>query len=120
MLVPNRAHRHPYQEDVPEKYRDLDRWFLLDANLDKDRPWNLDTDIPVFSLALVRGEKPKRRWLLYGHSALEDRENVTIALPEFGNIEVDVPRAGAFYVIDERDGTVTPVVAAQNPTLRGR
>jgi hypothetical protein len=106
-LVPNQAHRHPYQEDVPEKYRRLDRWFLLDTNLDAARPWGLDTNIPVFSLALVRGDKGKRRWLLYGHSPLEDRRNVTITLPEFGNVTVDAPRAGAFYVIDERDGTVT-------------
>ena len=106
-LVPNRAHRHPYQKDVPQKYRDLDRWFLLDTNLDAARPWNHETNIPVFSLALVRGDRGKRRWLLYGHSPLEDRRDVTITLPEFGKITIDIPRAGAFYVIDELDRTVT-------------
>ncbi len=100
-LVPNTAHRHPYQEDVPEKYRDVPRWFLLDTNLDPERPWELTTNIPVFSLALVLGETGKRRWLLYAHSPLEDRRDVEIALPEFGQVTVDVPRAGAFYVVYE-------------------
>ncbi len=108
-LVPNRAHRHPYQEDIPEKYRDLDRWFLLDTNLDPQRPWDLKTNIPVFSLALLQGEKGSRRWLAYAHSPLEDRQKVTITVPDFGEVTIDVPRAGAFYLIDERDKKVTQV-----------
>jgi len=110
-LVPNRAHRHPYQTDIPEKYRDLDRWFLLDTNLDSQRPWTQHTNIPVFSLALVRGDEGTRRWLVYAHSPLEDRQGVTITVPGFGKITVDVPRAGAFCLLSEPDRTVKPVVA---------
>ena len=46
-LIPNRAHRHPYQKDVPKRYHDSDRWFLLDTNLDPPRPWDMHTNIPV-------------------------------------------------------------------------
>ena len=101
-LVPNTAHRHPYQIDVPPKYRDVPRWFLLDTSLDPERPWEMQTNIPVFSLALVLGETGKRRWLVYAHSPLEDRREVEIALPEFGEVTIDVPRAGVFYVVGER------------------
>ena len=101
-LVYNFAHRHPYQENVPEKYREIHRWFLLDTNLDADRPWEQKTNIPVFSMALVRGDTGQRKWLLYAHSPLEDRRNVEITLPEFGEVTIDVPRAGVFCLVDEQ------------------
>ena len=63
----------------------------------------MTTDIPVFSLALVRGEAGDRRWLVYAHSPLEDRRDVQITLPEFGEVNVDVPRAGRFYLVEERN-----------------
>lgn len=110
-LVYNREHEHPYQVDVPEKYRDTYRWFLLDTNLDEPRPWDLKTNIPVFSVALVRGEQGGRRWLVYAHSPLEDRRGVRIVVPGYGGIVVDVPRRGAFHVVDEREKMVTPVPA---------
>lgn len=105
-LVPNRAHKHPYQSNVPEKYHDVDRWFALDTSLDKPRPWTQRTNIPVFSLALLIGEKPNRRWLLYAHSPLEDRAGVEITIPEFGSVTVRVPRAGAFFLVEETDGKI--------------
>ncbi|MHC4227259.1 MAG: hypothetical protein ACYSW0_07490, partial [Planctomycetota bacterium] len=110
-LVPNRAHRHPYLVDIPEKYSDVDRWFLLNTNLDSPRPWEHKTNIPVFSMALVRGDEGTRRWLIYAHSPLEDRQDVTITLPDFGKITVDVPRAGAFYLVNEVDRATLPVTA---------
>ena len=101
-LVHNFAHRHPYQENVSEKYRKIHRWFLLDTNLDAERPWEQNTNIPLFSMALVRGDTGQRQWLLYAHSPLEDRMNVKITLPEFGEVTMDVPRAGVFCVVDEQ------------------
>ena len=83
-LVANRAHPHPFQADIPDKYRTLDRWFLLDTSLDPPRPWELTTDLPVFSLALVQGQPGARRWLVYAHSQLQDRSGVEITLPDFG------------------------------------
>ena len=101
-LVTNRAHPHPYQVNIPDKYLAKDRWFALDTNLDPPRPWTMRTNIPVFSLALVTGQEPQRRWLLYAHSPLEDRHDVQITIPEFGEVAVEVRRAGAFYAIDEK------------------
>jgi len=108
-LVHNRAHRHPYRTNLPAKYADVHRWFLLDTDLDAPRPWKMTTDVPVFSMALVQGEKGSRRWLVYAHSPLEDRQKVTVTLPEFGTLTVDVPRAGAFFLVDERTKRVGPV-----------
>ncbi|MCH5372399.1 MAG: hypothetical protein JJ992_00355 [Planctomycetes bacterium] len=108
-LVANRAHEHPYQEDVPEKYRNVPRWFLLDTNLDAAWPWDQQTNIPVFSLALVRGEPGARQWLLYAHSPLEDRRDVEITLPGFGPVVVDVPRSGVFCMVDERNAKAAPL-----------
>jgi hypothetical protein len=102
-LVANRAHQHPYQEAIPDKYRDVKRWFLLDTSIDPPRPWTYNTNLPVFSLALVRGSEGDRRWLVYAHSPLENRQDVRIAVPGFGEISVDVPRAGAFYLINEKN-----------------
>jgi hypothetical protein len=108
-LVHNRAHRHPYQEAVPEKYKEVHRWFLLDTNLDPPRPWTHQTNLPVFSMALVRGEKGSRRWLLYAHSPLADRKAVRVTVPDCRKVTVDVPRGGAFYRIDEATGKVSAV-----------
>ncbi|MGB2823100.1 MAG: hypothetical protein WBF17_19100, partial [Phycisphaerae bacterium] len=108
-LVHNRAHRHPYQEAIPEKYKDVHRWFLLDTNLDPPRPWTHQTNLPVFSMALVRGEKGARRWLLYAHSPLADRAAVRITIPDYREVTADVPRAGVFYLVEEATGKVSPI-----------
>lgn len=108
-LVANPRHPHPYQDDVPEKYRQLPRWFLLDTDLDAPRPWDPQTDIPVFSLALVRGTAGHRRWLLYAHSPLQDRRSVKITLPEFGQLSIDVPRGGTFCLVEEQGNKIRPM-----------
>ena len=46
---------------------------------------------------------------MYAHSPLEGRQDVTIIVPDFGKVTIDIPRAGAFYLIDEMDKTVTAV-----------
>ena len=106
-LVANPNHEHPFQDAIPEKYRDTPRWFLLDTDLDAPRPWDRQTDIPVFSLALVRGTAGMREWLLYAHSPLEDRRNVAITIPDLGAVTVNVPRAGTFYLVEESGRRVT-------------
>jgi hypothetical protein len=110
-LVHNFAHRHPYQTDIPKKYKKIHRWFLLDTSLDPPRPWDQKTNIPVFGLALVRGEVGGRQWLLYAHSPLRSREEVEITIPEFGKVTVDAPRAGAFYAVEEKTRKVTEIEA---------
>ena len=108
-LVPNRSAGHPYQANIPAEYKAADRWFLLDADVNPKRPWKLTQDIPVFSLALIRGKPPERNWLVYAHAPMGARKAVKITLPGFGPVTVDVPPAGAFYVADEKTRAVAPV-----------
>src|SRR5205823_6082993 len=77
-LVPNRAHKHLYQSDIPREYVNADRWFLLDANVNPRFPWDPTTEIAVFSLTLVKGTSPAREWLVYAHAPLGDRRNVLL------------------------------------------
>ncbi|MHB8897501.1 MAG: hypothetical protein ACYC6Y_02000 [Thermoguttaceae bacterium] len=105
-LVANTACEHPYQTDVPEKYRQIARWYLLDTDLDPPRPWSLTTDLPVFSLALAGTDQDAPEWLLYAHSPLTDRDDVEITIPGCGKVVVDVPRAGAFYLVGQSGSSV--------------
>jgi hypothetical protein len=101
-LVANRKYPHPYQSGIPAEYQSKDRWFLLDTNLDPARPWTLDTEIPVYSLALVLGNSPEREWLVYAHSPLKEFKNVNIAVPGYGFLMIDVAPSGCFYNILEK------------------
>ena len=108
-LVPNRAHPHPYQAAFPEEYRQEDRWFLLDTTLDPARPWNLGTALPVFGLALTRGQAPHREWLVYAHAPLGEKKGVGVTIPGYKAVTVDVPVAGAFYQVSEATGGVEAI-----------
>lgn len=108
-LVPNRSQKHPYQTDIPERWRDADRWYMLDTSLDPPRPWTLETELPVFSLARVLGSKGKREWLVYAHAPVEARRNVRIEIPGYRDVTVDVVPGGSFYLVGEEHGIVTPV-----------
>ena len=105
-LVPNRDNQHLYQSNIPEQYKDVDRWFLLETNLDPPRPWKLDTQIPVFSLALVLGEQPQREWLLYAFAPLNDINAVRVSLPGYGIQEIAATVSGAFYHLKEQTGEI--------------
>lgn len=111
-LIPNHAHRHPYQTLIPPEYAEADRWFLLDAEVNRPFPWDLTTEVQVFALALVKGTAPAREWLIYAHSPLGDRRNVRLTVPGYGTVGVDVAVAGSFYVVHERMRTVDPVAGA--------
>jgi hypothetical protein len=106
-LVANHAASHPYQSNLPSEYKNVDRWFLLDTDIMPPRPWNLDTPIPVFALTLEQGEAPGRQWLLYAHAPTGERKKVKIMIPNFKAVTVDVPVAGAFFLVDEKTGSVT-------------
>ena len=101
-LVANKAREHPYQVNVPTEYRNVERWFLLDTDLDPPRPWSLSTRLPAFSLALVLGDAPEREWLIYAHSPLKKMDKVTINLPGYGPVVLDVTPAGSFYHVIEK------------------
>ena len=100
-LVANAAYQHPYQTNVPEEYKSVPRWFLLNTSLDPKRPWSLSTELPVFSLALVLGQAPQRQWLVYAYSPLQDRSNVQVTIPGYGPIGIGVRPSGVFYEVSE-------------------
>jgi len=105
-LVPNRAERPWFDglnETHPQWLRDLDRWYLLTCDANPPRTnWNETTIIRVFSLALVLGEAPQRRWLIYAHAPLGAVPAVTVTLPGYGPVLLEsVPRSGTFYRLDE-------------------
>lgn len=119
-LVPNRKGKHPFQADIPPEYKNVDRWFLLDTNLtpkelrpeefDNAKPPSRQTEIPVFALALVLGAAPNREWLVYAHAPRHARLGVTITVPDYGAITVDVPPSGSFYHVKENGKQVQAIV----------
>ena len=109
-LVPNRAHKHPYQNKIPKEYQEYDRWFLLDADVNPQMyPWEMFWEIKVFALAMVQGKAPERKWLIYAHSPLAERKNVKLTVPEYGDVKVDVSVGGSFYEITEKDKAVRAI-----------
>lgn len=105
-LVANRAHTHPYMSAVPSEHVGKDRWFLLDTSLDPRRPWTLQTEIPVFALALEIGKTPAREWLVYTHAPLGTQTNVDVTIPNYGRVRVDPTPAGSYYHVREAGRTV--------------
>jgi hypothetical protein len=109
-LVPNRARKHHYQAGIPDEWKDVDRWFLLDADVNpQEFPWELHWDVAVYSLALVMGKAPERQWLLYAHSPVKQRKGVKLTIPGYRQVAVDTSPAGVFYLVDERTGRVEAV-----------
>jgi hypothetical protein len=101
------SHReHPYQTDLPGGWGARGRWFLLRTSVDPSEPWKLDTPLTVFALAHGMGEKPHRRWLIYAHAPAGLARQVTINIPDFSGLQVDVPPRGAFWVVEESPANV--------------
>lgn len=108
-LVPNPAHRHPFQANIPAPWKGAERWFMLDTSLDPPRPWHLTTELPVFTLARVRGAKGLREWLVYAESPLEVRKGIDVTIPDYGTVRIDATPGGVFFLIREKDHTVERV-----------
>jgi hypothetical protein len=107
-LVANNKYQHPYQSNVTDEYKGVDRWFLLETDLDPKRPWELKTNIPVFAIALVIGEKPNREWLVYAHSPLKAYSAVKFVIPDYIAFAANVAPKGSFYHVVEKK-TVTQI-----------
>lgn len=106
-LVPNQAYLHPYQANIPAEYQKVDRNFLLDTSLDPPRPWALNTKLPVYSLAVFLGSKPKRKWLVYAFSPLGDRQGVSVHIPDYGWIKINATVGGTYYQVVESTKSVS-------------
>lgn len=108
-LVENTGGQNPFQANIPKDCRKAPRWFLLGTDLDPPGPWTISTELPVFALALVLGERPARQWLVYAHSPLLTRKNVEIRIPGYGSIHVSAAESGSFYLVMEKTGEVRPL-----------
>lgn len=113
-LVPNPALQHPYTHDIPDEYAGAHRMFLLTTNFEPRQPWLASTELPVFSIAHVIGEPPAREWLLYLFSPRGDRSGVRVTIPDYREITAGATVAGAFYLIEERSGSVTLLDSGAN------
>ncbi|MBC8372929.1 MAG: hypothetical protein H8E53_04990, partial [Planctomycetes bacterium] len=89
--------------------KDRNRWYHLHTSLDPKYPLKLNSILPVFTLARVIGEKPKREWLLYAHAPKGDKKGVEVDIPGYKKVTVNVSLSGSFYYIHEKDGAVKPV-----------
>ena len=108
-LVPNTDSEHPWQANTLEHYKDEHRWFRLDTGLDPEEPWDNTTNLHVFALARVLGEKPEREWLLYAHSPLGEKKDVEVEIPDYGKVTIDIEVEGSFYRVNEKEGSVKEV-----------
>lgn len=113
-LVANTRYQHPYTVDIPAEYLSKHRWYLMDTNIDPERPWSLSTKLQVFSLALVIGKVPHREWLIYVYSPLGRLSKMRLTIPDHVQIEVDASPQGAYYLVRENNHRVNLI----NETIR--
>jgi hypothetical protein len=100
-LLPNHAAQHPYEEHLPAELAARDRWFLLDSRLNPPRPWQLSTSLRIYSLALERGERPHREWLVYAHSPLDAVLEADVTIPGGPQVRVRATPGGTFTLVSE-------------------
>ncbi len=100
-LLANPVGGHPYEEALTPELASRPRWFLLDTPANPPRPWQLTTPLSVYSLALARGRRPNRQWLVYAFSPLADSGNVQVRIPGYSDVTVRAARAGAFTWVRE-------------------
>tara|TARA_R110002049_G_scaffold15822_3_gene64163 strand:- start:14784 stop:16439 length:1656 start_codon:yes stop_codon:yes gene_type:complete len=96
-LVKNDVLEHPYQSMIPSELKEKSRWFLLDANVNPIRPWRLNDELKVFSIALCIGENKDQEWLLYTYSPLDEYKDVKLTLPGYGIVELNSTPKGEYY-----------------------
>ena len=70
---------------------------------------NVNGRIKVWAIAYVLGESPNREWLLLVQSPTQDRNNVTVTVPNFGDVKVNVQQKGTFYHLREGSTEITTV-----------
>jgi hypothetical protein len=85
---------HPWQHDIPAFYENRKRWFMLKCDVNPPRPWQYETEIKVFALALKLGN----RYMIYAHAPLGDTE-ARIEVPGFGTVQMNVSQSGTHKVL---------------------
>ncbi len=117
-LVPNPDEQHPWSlgDDQPDWVREFERWYLLTCDANPPRQeWNDATALRVFAQALVLGEAPQRRWLIYAHAPQGALPTPTVVLPGYapaaGRVTLpSVPKSGAFFLLEEATGNLQTLI----------
>lgn len=108
-LLPNPGGGHPYVAALPPELAARPRWFLLDAAANPSRPWELPTPLKVFSIALERGRKPGRQWLIYAYCPQDEALDTDVQIPGARVQRVHALRGGSFTLVTESDGKSRPI-----------
>lgn len=103
-LVPHTTHKHPYNQNIPEIFKNEPRWFQLDCDANQPWPWGIDTEVAVWCFAYVISNRPNREWLVYAFAPKGDRMNVTVSIPDFTSVELTATQGGAYYHVIEANG----------------
>jgi hypothetical protein len=108
-LLENPRGGHPYQEALPPELAARSRWFLLDSNANPPRPWALADKLPVYALALERGDRPHREWLLYAFAPLDLERESEVTIPGGPQVKITATTAGSFALVREGEPSAVPV-----------
>lgn len=108
-LLVNPDGGHPYESALPPELAARPRWFLLDASANPPRPWQLMTPLKVYSLALERGIRPRREWLVYAFSPQDDSVATDVSIPGATRQHLTAVRGGSFTLVTEIDGQSRPI-----------
>ena len=105
-LLENPVGGHPYQAALPQELAARARWFLLDCSANPPRPWSLTTPVAVYALALERGNRPHREWLVYAFAPLDVEREAEVTIPGGPEVRIAASAAGSFSLV--REGGATP------------
>jgi hypothetical protein len=100
---------HPYQAALPAELAARGRWFLLDCSANPPRPWALTATLPVYALALERGDRPHREWLVYGFAPLDLERDAEVTIPDGPQVKITATTAGSFSLVREGEPAAQPL-----------
>ena len=104
-VVVNPTREHPYRSVQIVGYENKNVWHVLECDANNmpepQHSHPLDRVVNVWALAIVKGTSPNREWLIYAHSPTQDRTGVTVTVPVYGDVTLDVPQAGVFQMVAE-------------------
>lgn len=80
-----------------------------DNDVSDTSPTNVSGRIKVWAIAYALRQAPDREWLLILQSPTENRKDVEVTVPGFGDVKVDVAQRGSFYHLKEGKTGATAV-----------
>jgi hypothetical protein len=116
-LVVNTAQVHPYWDTLlpSSPIDETKRWIFLTCSTDPN--WNapvlndrLYAIVPVYAIAMKTGTAPSREWLLITTPTIEDTSSVTITIPDYQNVTLDLTVGGQYWHIVEGQAPVEVTV----------